>query len=407
MRTYPVRNTYSDNTQQDSVSTLPFSHLFVPFSSIVVGTSTPWDTMVSLDVFRRKYQEVESSLTATPKLANRKSSISSDFNTTSAVPITLVNENRASTGSDDYRGGEEFDEFRIQRLQEYESSFVRAMNEHPTRSISTITPLQQLLEEVAIILPSVFRSITGSNEPNPHLIIRPSYFDSVSDEDQLLILSTHASDDHHLFLSFANDKDITNGNNSLGWLRRLNLDGDSRDTSISLSTIMLARFEWAAWESFLQFEYQNDNGKGEILVEVDAQPKSHLLSILGDVLSHCLAINDRSLTIDSATLESFVAPLVKTCFTEYADADPVKVDDVQHVILTPLSWVWFASQRHFPLSYDVLEEMDKAVEASIEKMESDKEMSGTSDTNASDNIASVDQQRKKKKKNKKKKVCIF
>ena len=360
--------------------------------------------MVSLDEFRRKYEEVESSLSATPKLANRKSSTASEISTMGDARINLVDANCKRDG--DNQSVEESDGFRIQRLQEYEMSFVQAMNEHPTRGIPVLTPLQQLLEEVAIIFPSVFRSITGSFEPNPHLIIRPSYFDSVSDDEQSLILSTHASDDNPSFMSFCND--LTNGSRSLCWLRRINSDDDSRSTLVSLSTLMLARFEWAAWESFLQFECQkptNNSEKSELSMDaVVAKPKSHLLTILGDVLSHCYAINDRSLTIDSSTLESFVAPLVKICFTEYPGEDPVKVDDVQHVIITPLSWMWFASQRHTSLSYDVLDEMDKAVETSLVKMDSDREMSGTTENATNDNITSGDLQRKKKKKNKKKKV---
>ena len=364
-----------------------------------VDSSTPWDAMVSLDEFRRNYLEFECGLNATPKLANRKSSISSDLN-------TLVHMNSAEKHCNGIGSGAESDEFRIRRLHEYETSVVRSMNEHPTKDAQSLTPLQKLLEEVAIVLPSVFRNITGSNEPNPHLIIRPSYFDCVSDEEQLLILSTHAKDDKHSFISFSND--MAKEKTSLNWLRRIALYEDS----VSLSTILLARFEWAAWESFLEFEYRTSsyikNFTDDMIVESDAKPKSHLLSILGDVLSHCLAINDRSLTIDSSTLEGFVAPLVKTCFTEYPGVDPVKVDDVQHVILTPLSWLWFASQRCNRTTFEILDEMDKAADSSLERMDNDKEMSGMiGGSTAADSTATSDLQRKKKKKNKKRKVCNF
>ena len=375
-----------------------FSHLFIVLF-LIVDTSTPWDTMVSLDNFRMKYQEVENSLNTTPKFASRKSSISSDVNN---LPTRLNCANIVGNGSDP-----KSDEFRIRKLQEYESSFVRSMNEHPTKGIPVLTPLQQLLEEVAIIVPSVFRNITGSDESNPHMIIRPSYFDNVSDEEQSLMLSTYATDEKHSFSSFKHN--MTKDSRSLFWLRRIS----SNDDSVSLSTLMLARFEWAAWESFLEFEcHKPTNGREHndlILIRPDENPKSHLLSILGDVLSHSLAVNDRSLTIDSATLESFVAPLVKTCFADYPGADPVTVDDVQHVILTPLLWVWFASQRRTHTAYYVLDEIDKAVESSLERMDSNREMSGSGESTTADNVAYGDQhlQRKRKKKNKKKKVCVF
>ena len=372
------------------------------FLSRIEDTSTPWDTMVSLDDFRQTYQEVENSLNATPKLANRKSSLLSDGNFM-GTRMNLVDNN--SDRSIENGRGSDYDEFRIRRLQEYETSFIRSMNEHPTRGIPVLTPLQHLLEEVAIIMPSVFRNITGSNTPNPHLIIRPSYFDNVSDEEQFLILSTHSSDDNHSFLSFRHD--MTNDRNSLNWLRRMTSKDDPRKPTTSLSSFLLARFEWAAWESFLEFEFQKPSNETEHnespLVEADGNSKNHVLSILGDVLSHCRAVNDRSLTIDSSTLESFVAPLVKTCFTDYPGTDPVTVDDVQHVILTPLSWVWFASQRRTRCSHDVMDDIDRAVESSLERMDNDKEMSGTNENTAADNI---DQhlQKKRKKKNKKKKV---
>lgn len=359
--------------------------------------------MVSLDNFCKKYREVESSLNATPKLVNRKSSTSSDVNTL-RTRMTLGDDNGANGSIIENGSDEESEEFRIRVFMEYKASFIRRMNEHTTKGIPVLTPVQQLLDEVAIVVPSVLRNITGSNEPNPLVIIRPSYFDNISDDEQPLMFSTHTNDEKHSFSSFR--RDLTKESDSLVWLRRLPTHG----SPISLSTLMLARFEWAAWESYLEFEYSKPTiayEHTELTADhTDGEPKNHLLSILGDVLSHCLAVNDRSLTIDSTTLESFVAPLVKTCFTDHPGADPVSVDDVQHVILTPLSWVWFASHGQTDRAHDVLDEIDKAVQSSLERMDNNKEMSGIGERTSSDNGAYCEHnlQRKKKKKNKKKKV---
>jgi hypothetical protein len=353
--------------------------------------------MISLKEFGRKYLEIEKSLYDTPKQANRKSQSNTDDIIHIVEESNFIDDNRTFCPEDG--NNNKTDEFRIHRYR---------MIDQPSMSISTTTNLRQMLEEVAIIFPSVFYTILGITERNPHLIIRPSYFDTVSDEEQFPIFSTHTLDGKYSFLSFSDA--MTKGNNSLSWLRRISFNNDvDSSKSVSLSALLFARFEWAAWESFLEFEYNETTSTNEKNNVLD--PKNHLLSVLGDILSHCRAMSDRSLTIDSSTLESFFVPITKTFFSSgYGGLDCDTLDQVQNIILTPISWVWFVSQRKAltDFSFGVL---DKAIETSLERMEDNKDMSCSIDikmvssTDNMNNTLEQSPQRKKKKKNKKKKVC--
>jgi hypothetical protein len=346
--------------------------------------------MISLKEFETMYINIENNLNDTPKQANRKLPPNAYDIIDKVDDINITDKSHGD--SDENENASKSDEFRIRRHGiELSSSGLKEMKH-----------LQQMLDEVAIIFPSVFQIILGITEQNPHFIIRPSYFDNCSGEEHFLMFSKHSLDGQFSFLCF-NEAMIT-GNSTLGWLRRLSFrqnDDDCNNKSVPISVLVLARFEWAVWESFLEYEHN----KVQHTLD-NHNPKKHLLSALGDILSHCKAMSDRLLTTDSNTFESFISPLKNTFFLTDFECDTP--DKLQNIILTPISWVCSASQQNDSVSDISFRVLDKAIKSSLERIEGNNDLSGTMDvaTTPIVNIA-IDQspQRKKKKKSKKKKVC--
>jgi len=106
---------------------------------------------------------------------------------------------------------------------------------------------KQIFDDAAVIFPSVTKHVTGKDEADgPCLVLRPSFFER--DEELFLALdSITSAHGKAQFLSFTVDKT----DDSLKWLQRL--FGDKRDVrSVPFYVLLLARFEWAAWEGFLE-----------------------------------------------------------------------------------------------------------------------------------------------------------
>lgn len=293
---------------------------------------------------------------------------------------------------------------------------------------------ERILEHVSIIFPSAFKHISASVESHPHVTIRPLYFDTTLNNN--INVGEHFLDtflEYHPDQQWSSSSDCGSINNarrdSLLWLRRMHEVKDSTtDNLVPLSTFLLARFEWAVWESYMEFECdKNKTGRApsataKIMDAKGDNARRHLLSSLGDVLSHCGAMNDVSMTIDSLTLSSFVAPFLDACLPKKHPFAIATVDQVENVILTPLKWIMCGNRPGKPVNLVLL---DSAVETSLERMENHAPktelmqetvtmtLSRTSDPLivASGNTQTVNSTpnghsspRKKKKKHKKKKV---
>ena len=353
--------------------------------------------MVSIKEFKMKYHELESSLKETPKLANRKSAESGIGDVVSVGNDLCENDKQNLMKSD---------EFRIRKFND--------LDLHDTSNGTTkdFTPnnasllRRQIFDQAVLIFPSVFKNITGTMEHTPHVVIRPSYFDNASDEEQFLAFTAHTGNEDS-FLSF---NFSSSDRNSASWLCRFTLDFDmAEDISVPLSSLLTARLEWAAWESFLEFEFNKTS-------QVD-DSRSHLLSILGDILSHCRAVSDLSLTIDSSTLAKFAAPLSDSCLRWDESFDQVILNNFEGLFLTPFSWILRAIDA--ASTFD-LHNVDAAIDLSLQRMDEHKPEVPKDLTNSSDDDVGVSDdlldskrvleqasQPKKKKKNKKKKVRMF
>lgn len=367
------------------------SHQFLilasPLSSCIAERSLNWGTMVSLSEFEAKFEELEKSLRKTPKLANRKtSSLTVGFGDASEVTAETYHENGASDQNKIERGEFESNAFIIKHSKFAEEHFpergsLDVCDNKSKESGKEYSLRQKVFEEIAVIFPSAFKHILGINERYPHVIIRPTYFDRVSSEEQFLALASVNAQ----FLSCCS---IDAKKRGLQWLRRLSWGGNDVD-SVPLYALLIARFEWAAWESFLQFERSSTmtqqvkqeasenkkiatksiSGRTETAA-VDTKdldyPRTHLLSILGDVLSHCGAMNDISMTIDSSSVAHYVAPFVDVCLATNCSSSSANCFQVENVILTPLSWLFSVNG----LSSDVdLVVLDKAVAATLRRMD--------------------------------------
>lgn len=368
---------------------------------------------MSIKEFEMKYHEIESSLKNTPKLANRKSCVSCN------IDETVINSN-VSVANDcctrDDQNIVKSDEFRIRKL---------ASSETISGVDNAALLRRQIFDQAVLIFPSVFKNIAGTTEHTPYIVIRPSYFDNASDEEQFLAFTAH-NGDQDSFLTFT----CTSGNNtSSKWWRRISSNTDTVEKSYApLSSFLTARLEWAALESFLEFEFNKKTHLEELLIvtsfsdghemgalDGESRSKNHLLSILGDILSHCRALNDLALTIDSATLSSFAAPLFATCLQLDGAADRLSLNNFQDVILTPFSWILRAVEGQSSVD---LQEIDQAINLSLQRMDQHKpETNSMLSANTSDDGRCVfdgvndlkrhndhTPQSKKKKKNKKKKV---
>jgi hypothetical protein len=375
-----------------------------------------WDTMVSIKEFETKYHELESSLKDTPKLANRKSSESCEVDELVVNPcVSVANDFSTSDGQTIV----ESDDFGIRNRVDSEA----VANELPGKSQGSSVdnaPLlrRQIFDQMVLIFPSVFKNIAGTTEHTPHIVIRPSYFDYASDEEQFLAFTAHCGNqDSFLTFNFP-----SSGMNSSNWWRRIstNTDTSEEDPSAPLSSFLTARLEWAAWESFLEFEFKGNApveglSSGTFTVDVlllgdkDGRNHSrkHLLSILGDILSHCRAVNDLSLTIDSATLASFVSPLFDTCLQWDCDVDRSILNNFEDLILTPFSWILRAVEASSNVD---LRDIDEALDLSLHRMDSahscDNGGGISDDVDDPKRTSDHASQPKKKKKNKKKKVGL-
>lgn len=335
--------------------------------------------MVSLSDFEAKYEDLDKSLMKTPILANRKAS-SLDTGVGKGTNEVEAIESSGKKGKCEFEREEvDSNAFIIQHgkapeeVQMLRRGSPEAYNNDESKESGERYSLRQrIVEQVAVIFPSAFEHISGNIERYPYVMVRPTYFDRVSDEEQFLALARSQAN----FLSF---ETTDTKKDPLLWLRRLS--GDTKlNRLVPLYALLLARFEWAVWESFLEFEHSRSGTQQDQLTDgTDAvemtmavvtnksdYPRKHLLSILGDVLSYCGALNDLSMTIDSDTLAGFMAPFAEACLpTNHSSAWPY-AHQVENVILTPLSWLLFSSGHGGPIDLGLL---DKAVDASLRRMQ--------------------------------------
>jgi hypothetical protein len=368
-----------------------------------------WDTMVSIKEFKMKYRELESSLKLTPKLTNRKSSEPCEMDELVVNPdISVAND--CCTCDD--QNTIESDEFRIRKPAVAESSSNASHGNSKVSFVDNAVLLRrQIFEQTVLIFPSVFKNIAGTTEHTPYIVIRPSYFDNASDEEQFLAFTSHTGNqDSFLTLHFPSGNIA-----AFNWWHRISSNTDiSEDSSIPLSSFLTARLEWAAWESFLEFEFNESNRAidMQLMGAMDGvnHSRNHLLSILGDILSHGRAVNDLSLTIDSATLANFVAPLFNTCLQWDRGVDQFILNNFEDLILTPFTWILRAVEASAEVN---LHDIDEAIDLSLQRMDQHKPEDHSAIVTTAD-AGFVDPKRtddnapqsKKKKKNKKKKVGV-
>jgi hypothetical protein len=359
-----------------------------------------WDALVSMTDFESKYEDVCDSQRNTPLLANRKGPQKPNSPTRNA----FGNGGRGSKDIDCSFTEEE------SKLVEPESPIPAPLKPrctYPARwSHEKHSSRRRVFDHVAIIFPSAFKHISGGEESHPHVTVRPSYFATTGDEEQLLALTESEAD----FLHF---ESLDSKSDPLDWLRRFyRLHGGDQ---APLSSLFLARFECSIWESFLEFEHfksrKQDSAKNLELGESATvtgvnEVRRHLLSNLGDVLSHCGAMNDLSMTIDSTTLSMFVSPFVDICLPKNATSSTT--NQIENVILVPMSWILNANGLGV-----TLDSLNDAVDTSLTRMENHGpgcavEYIIEGPIEAGDKVVDSEQTtpRRKKKKNKMKKVRI-
>jgi hypothetical protein len=365
-----------------------------------------WDALVSMTDFESKYEDVCDSQRNTPLLANRKGPEKLNGPTKTASISRNVFGNGGFGNKDIDCSFSEEESTRIESKSPI-SVPLKPRCIYPSRwSHEKHSSRRRVFDHAAIIFPSAFKHISGGEESYPHVTVRPSYFATTGDEEQILALTESETD----FLHFEN---LDSENDPLDWLRRFyRLHGGDQ---APLSSLLLARFESSIWESFLEFEHfksrRQDSTRNLELGESATvtginEVRRHLLSNLGDVLSHCGALNDLSMTIDSTTLSMFVSPFVDVCLPMNA-ASP-KTNQIENVILVPMSWILSASELGV-----TLESLNDAVDICLKRMENhgpgcavDHIIEGPIE--AGDRAIDSEQTtpRRKKKKNKKKKVRI-
>jgi hypothetical protein len=365
-----------------------------------------WDALVSMADFESKYEDLFDSQRNTPLLANRKGpqKLNGPTKTTSLSRNVFGNGGRGSKDIDCSFTEEE------STLVEPKSPIpvpLKPKCTYPSRwSHEKHSSRRRVFDHVAIIFPSAFKHISGGEESHPHVTVRPSYFATTGDDEQLLALTESETD----FLHF---ESLNSKSDPLDWLRRFyRLHGGDQ---APLSSLLLARFECSIWESFLEFEHYKSRRQGSTrnlepaesvtVTRVD-EVRRHLLSNLGDVLSHCGAMNDLSMTIDSTTLSMFVSPFVDVCLPK--NSAPPTTNQIENVILVPMSWILSASRLGV-----TVDSLNDAVDTSLTRMENHGPGCAVEHIieipiEAGDKVVDSEHTtpRRKKKKNKKKKVCI-
>lgn len=281
-------------------------------------------------------------------------------------------------------------------LNDIEENIANAKSESTALRIENDS---DVLNGTVVILPASVHRFTNQKINGPVVTLQPSVWGKHQEQDW----------------EIANNlRGIASTTTKTEWILRLN-NGSDRQL-VPLSSLLIARFQWAISNAYLKYERRRH-----------ATAVDDISLVTKEVFSHCQGVKDIMMVMESSSLSTFLEPLVDVCFGSNNCHPNSGSISFESAILTPLHWLvhYYVHQKKQAFKWC---ELDQAVGASLTRMTehcstpalrcmTDKnDGSGESQPDITDHPINTmksseegasGQNKKKKKKTKKRKVCFL
>lgn len=274
-----------------------------------------------------------------------------------------------------------------------EENFSDSGNSEVTESVDSLGFVLAIFDQICVVFPSAFKHVSGTfgGVHYPYVTMSPSCLDKSSGEELLLAFDVVAR--VAFGVPFLHHESNASKSSFLGLFQRPMPSGE--DIEVPLYAFLLSRFQIAVFEEFEKHqkylsktesvsvavalldsnESLLDSNESEELSSFESESSisvqkevedfrggPQLFGLMGDVVSHAHAMDDLAVTIDTNTLKDFMAPFVSICF---AEGNRFSSDRLEHLVLTPLSWMLHARQKSGVVDFQAL---DIALHSALTRM---------------------------------------